>query len=73
MCRQVETLDGRTAVMFGRGEFRLLVNSVPAHVCPNCGEAYLEEETAEQLLRIARETSEAGILDVQCEYSAFQI
>ena len=70
MCRQAETLDGRTPVMFEQGEFRLLVNRVPARICPSCAEAYVDEETAEQLLRIARQTSEAGILEAQCEYSS---
>ena len=69
ICRQAETFDGFTMIMFERGEFKLIVNSVPARVCPSCGEAYMDQAVAEQLLRIAGQRSEAGILDSQCEYS----
>ena len=70
VCRQAETFDGFTIVRFERGEFRLSVKGVPARVCPGCGEAYLQQDVAEHLLRFAREMSEAGPLDTQCEYSA---
>jgi len=70
VCRQAETFDGFTHVVFERGEFRLIVNGVPARVCQSCGEAYLQQAVAEHLLRFARGMSEAGPLDTQCEYSA---
>ena len=70
ICRRAETVNGPTTIMFERGEFRLLVKSVPAQTCPNCAEAYVDEEIAQQLLRIARQVSESGILDTQYEYSA---
>ena len=69
ICRQAEIVDGLVLVTFVRGEFKLLVNSVPARLCPSCGEAYVETMIAERLLHIARQTVEAGILDMQCEYS----
>jgi len=43
-----------------RGKLTLVVRNVPARVCPNCGEAYLDEATAEQLLRTAEQLAEAG-------------
>lgn len=73
ICTQAQIIDTLTQVAFARAEFRLLVKSVPALVCPICGEAYVDEAVARQLLQIADETSETGILDMQCEYSAFQI
>ena len=73
ICRQAETVNGLTLVTFERGELRLLVTRVPARVCPSCGEAYVDQGVAEQLLRIARQKSEAGILDSECEYSIPQI
>jgi len=68
ICRQAETVDGPTSVLFERGEFRLVVNSVPARLCSGCGEAYVEEDVALRLLRDAQEMSRAGMLDVVCEY-----
>jgi len=64
ICRQAETIDGLTSVDFERGEMRLVVNKVPARVCPSCGEAYVEEEVGVQLLREAEEMSKAGKDDV---------
>ena len=70
LCRQAETVDGLTSVRFERGEMRLVVNNVPARVCPSCGEAYVEEGVAVRLLQDADEVLEAGMLDVIQEYRA---
>lgn len=69
ICGQAEIADGFTFVAFERGEFKLIVNSVPASTCPSCGEAYVEEAIAVRLLNIARQQYEAGIRDTQSEYS----
>lgn len=69
ICRQAETVDGLTTINFEHGEFRLVVNNVPARVCPSCREAYVEEEVAVRLLRDAEEMSRAGIYDDVIEYS----
>lgn len=69
ICRQAELNDGITTVNFDGGAMKFVINNVPARVCPTCGEAYVSEDTASQLLRIAKEMSEAGEFDAQCEYS----
>jgi YgiT-type zinc finger domain-containing protein len=63
ICRQAEIVDGLTSITLERGEMKLVVNNVPAHVCPGCGEAYVEVDVAVQLFRVAEEISKAGILD----------
>lgn len=68
LCRQAETVDGLTTVHFERGEMRLVVNNVPARVCPSCGEAYVEEQVAEGLLRSADAISAAGEMDSVRDY-----
>ena len=68
ICRQAETVNGLTSISFERGEVRLVVNSVPARVCPNCKEAYVDEAVAAQLLRSAQKMSEAGRLEAAIEY-----
>ena len=69
VCRQGETTDGLTSVNFVRGETRLIVRSVPARVCPSCGEAYVHEDVVVRLLRDAKKISEAGIKDDVIEYN----
>jgi len=63
ICRQAETVDGLKTVHFERDEFRLVVNNVPARVCLGCGEAYVEENVAVELLREAEEILDAGRMD----------
>jgi len=69
ICRQSETSNSLTSVSFERGEVRLVVNNVPARVCPNCDEAYVDEAVAAQLLRSVKKLSEAGILEDVIEYN----
>jgi YgiT-type zinc finger domain-containing protein len=71
ICRQTETVDGLTSVHFERGEVRLVVNGVPARICPRCGEAYVEEEVAVRLLRDAEAMSAVGEMDGRAEYHHF--
>ena len=68
ICRQAEIVDGLTSVTFERGETKLVVNKVPACVCPSCGEAYVDEEVALRLLQDAEEISKAGMLDIILEF-----
>ena len=70
ICRQAEIVDGLTAVNFERGEMRLLVNNVPARVCPSCREAYVSEDVAVKLLLDANEMSKAGMIQDVIEYHA---
>lgn len=69
MCRQVEVVGGFTSVHFERGEVKVLIHNVPARVCPNCGEAYVEEGVARTLLLQAVELSKTGVLDNVTEYN----
>jgi YgiT-type zinc finger domain-containing protein len=73
ICRQAEIIDGLAPVAFERGEFRLIVNSVPSRLCPTCGEAFLEEDVAQRLLSFAVQQFETGLFEIQCEYSTLQI
>jgi len=68
ICRRAEIVNGLTSIRFERGEMRLVVNNVPAQICPSCGEAYLAEEVAEQLLNDAEKISKEGILNIVHEY-----
>jgi len=70
ICRQAEVVDGFISVKLEREEINLMVNNVPAGVCPSCGEAYLEEDIASQVLSMAKERSEAGELDAHYEYKS---
>jgi YgiT-type zinc finger domain-containing protein len=68
ICRQAEIVNGLTSISFERGEISLVVNGVPASVCPACGEAYVHEDVAVRLLRGAVKMSEAGMREYVIEY-----
>ena len=68
ICRQAEIIDRLTSVTLERGELRIVVNSVPARICPGCGEAYVDEDVAVRLLREGEEISRSGTLNVVREF-----
>jgi YgiT-type zinc finger domain-containing protein len=70
ICRQAEIVEGFTSVKFERGEMRRVITRVPAHICPSCGEAYVDEEVAVKLLSDAEEMSAMGVMDSVVEYTA---
>jgi len=45
ICRQGETQPGTTTVTLERGELTFVAKDVPAMVCANCGEEYLDSST----------------------------
>ncbi|RRR75854.1 MAG: type II toxin-antitoxin system MqsA family antitoxin [Candidatus Viridilinea halotolerans] len=70
ICRQAEPERGTTTVTLTRGKLTFVVRTVPARVCPNCGEACIEEATAAKLLTTAEQLAQAGTqVDVR-EYAA---
>jgi YgiT-type zinc finger domain-containing protein len=60
VCKQPETCQGVTTVTLERGESTFVVKDVPAQVCPNCGEDYVDSEVAASLLRSTDELARTG-------------
>ena len=70
ICRNGETRPGKATVTLEREGTTLVVKGVPARVCANCGEEYVDEETTARLLKTAEEAALAGVqVDVR-EYFA---
>ena len=70
ICRKEETEPGEATVTLERDSLTLVVKGVPAQVCKNCGEEYIDEEVVNGLLRTAdEEASEGARVDVR-EYKA---
>jgi YgiT-type zinc finger domain-containing protein len=70
VCRKGDTRPGKTTVTLERDQTTLVVKGVPAEVCQNCGEAYVEEGTTRRLLEAAETAAAAGVqVDVR-EYVA---
>ena len=70
ICKQAEIRSGKATVTLERDGITLVVKGVPARVCPNCGEEYVDEETTARLLQAAEEAARAGVqVDIR-EYVA---
>ena len=70
ICKQGETAPGKATVTLERGRTVLIVRNVPARVCTNCGEEYLDDTITARLLGTAEEAARAGVqVDVR-EYVA---
>lgn len=61
ICRNGETQAGKATVTLERNGLILVVRGVPARVCENCGEEYLEEAETTRLLNCAEEAARAGV------------
>lgn len=61
VCKRGETQPGTTTVTLEREGAALVVRKVPAQICGNCGEAYVEAEVTRKLLQSAREALRAGV------------
>jgi YgiT-type zinc finger domain-containing protein len=63
-CKQ----PGKTTYSVDLGSGVILVRNVPATVCAQCGEAWIEHHTAQKLEQITQEAREKGL---QVEVVAF--
>ncbi len=70
VCRQDETQPGKATVTLERDGLTLVVKGVPASVCPNCGEEYVDEDIVEKLLATAEEIAASGTEVEVREYRA---
>ncbi len=70
ICKVGETEAGTVALAFEVGTATCVFKSVPASVCSNCGEAYLDEDTARRLYEMSRQAAKAGIPFAVQEFAA---
>lgn len=70
VCRAGETRPGTATVTLEPEDATVVVKGVPAQVCANCGEQYLDEATTAHLLRAARDAARSGVKFQVREYLA---
>ena len=69
ICKQGKTQLGTTTITLERAGTTVVFKNVPAQVCENCGEAYVDEETSGKLLEAAEEAARAGVVVDVREYT----
>jgi YgiT-type zinc finger domain-containing protein len=70
ICKQGVTDPGTTNVTLEKNGMILVVKNVPADICSNCGEAYVDEQTTRTILKIAEAAIKAGVQVEICSYKA---
>ena len=61
VCKQGHTHPGTARVALERGETTVVVKDVPAEICDNCGEHYLDETVSARLLALAEGAARQGV------------
>ena len=61
ICKHGETKKGTTTVTLEKGGSTIVFKEVPAHICDNCGEKYIDDSVTKELLKKAREIVENGV------------
>jgi len=69
VCKIGETRTATTTVTLERAGMTLIFKGVPAEVCGNCGEAYVDQETTQSLLREAEKAAHSGVQAHICEFA----
>jgi len=61
ICKHGETKQGTTTVTLEKGSSTIVFKEVPAQICDNCGEKYIDKFTTKELLNKAREIVKNGV------------
>ena len=70
ICKQDEVRSGKATVVFEREGTTVVIKGVPARICANCGEEYVDEFVTRELLQTASAAVVAGVQVEVREYVA---
>ncbi len=61
ICKHGETKKGSTTVTLEKDNSTIVFKEVPAQLCDNCGEKYIDEDTTKELLKRVRDIVKNGV------------
>ncbi len=70
ICKHGETKDGTTTITLERDSSTIIFKDVPAQICDNCGEKYVDEKTTKDVLKKANDIIKSG---VEVDIRKFQV
>ena len=70
ICKRDEVRMRKATVVFEREGTTVVIKGVPARVCANCGEEYVDERVTRELLQTASAAAVAGVQVEVREYVA---
>jgi YgiT-type zinc finger domain-containing protein len=60
ICKTGKTAPGRATVVLEREETVVVIRNVPAQICDDCGEYYLDSKTSEAVMELAEDAVRRG-------------
>jgi YgiT-type zinc finger domain-containing protein len=60
ICKNGQTRRGKATVTLERGGSIIVIKDVPADICQNCGEYYLDAEMTKEVLKRAEQSVKKG-------------
>jgi YgiT-type zinc finger domain-containing protein len=70
ICKHGHTGHGKTTVLLTKSKVSVIIREVPADICENCGEYYLDEKTTQKVLQIAQQAVERNVELEICDFAA---
>ena len=70
ICKHGNMAAGRTSLIMEKEGATLVIKQVPAEVCDNCGEAFVDEEVGRKVHKIAESELKKGIEIEVIHYAA---
>lgn len=61
ICKQGDTKNGYATVVLERNKTTLVFKHVPADICSNCSEEFINEGVSIELFKVAKQAVEAGV------------
>jgi len=70
ICKQGQVQKGTATVTLERGATTVVIKEVPAEVCENCGEYYLNETVTQRVEQLAEQSVQHGAVFEVLRYAA---
>ncbi len=61
ICKHGQTVNGVTTITLEKDFSTIVFKDVPAQICDNCGEKYVDSKTTKELLKKADEIVRSGV------------
>lgn len=62
ICKHGELKPGVTSLLFEKNNSTIVIKGVPVDKCDNCGEIYVPDKTAEQIMSLLESVEGQGII-----------